>query len=188
MADFDPVSYMMGQKSAGGGGGGGGGGGSSTLAGLTDVDLTNPTDGQTLVYDAASSKWANGSGGGGGGNMFVTLGTISAATVPMTYDAEGEYWYGSIDTDILSPDDHMYAVRNLTVTIGGTPYSVEPFSPRSSIVISENEIVDLILLNENSIILSVEYYRSIAEPVITNLTAEVYAPVPELAVLIGSSK
>ena len=28
MADFDPVSYMMGQKSAGGGGGGGGGGSS----------------------------------------------------------------------------------------------------------------------------------------------------------------
>lgn len=60
MADFDPVSYMMGQKAAGGGGGGG----SSTLSGLTDVDLTNPTDGQTLVYDAASSKWVNGSGGG----------------------------------------------------------------------------------------------------------------------------
>ena len=42
-----------------------GGGGSSTLSGLTDVDLTNPTDGQTLVYDASSSKWVNGSGGGG---------------------------------------------------------------------------------------------------------------------------
>lgn len=40
--------------------------GSTTLAGLTDVDITNPTDGQTLVYDAASSKWVNGSGGGGG--------------------------------------------------------------------------------------------------------------------------
>lgn len=42
-----------------------GGGGSSTLAGLTDVDLTNPTDGQTLVYDATAGKWVNGSGGGG---------------------------------------------------------------------------------------------------------------------------
>lgn len=40
-------------------------GGSSTLSGLTDVDISNPTDGQTLVYDAASSKWVNGSGGGG---------------------------------------------------------------------------------------------------------------------------
>lgn len=51
--------------------GGGGGGGSSTLAGLTDVDLTNPTDGQTLVYDAASSKWVNGSGGGSSGILVV---------------------------------------------------------------------------------------------------------------------
>lgn len=45
------------------GGGGGGGGGSSTLSGLTDVDLTNPTDGQTLVYNATSGKWENRAGG-----------------------------------------------------------------------------------------------------------------------------
>ena len=42
-----------------------GSGGGGTLSGLTDVDLSSPTDGQTLVYDAASSKWVNGSGGGG---------------------------------------------------------------------------------------------------------------------------
>lgn len=58
MADFDPVSYMMGQKA------GGGGGGSTTLSGLTDVDISNPTDGQTLVYNATSGKWENGAGGG----------------------------------------------------------------------------------------------------------------------------
>lgn len=58
MADFDPVSYMMGQKAAGGGGGG-----SSTLSGLTDVDISNPADGQTLVYNQTSGKWEN------GGNM-----------------------------------------------------------------------------------------------------------------------
>lgn len=61
MADFDPVSYMMGQKAAGGGGGG-----SSTLSGLTDVDISNPSDGQTLVYNATSGKWENGGGSGGG--------------------------------------------------------------------------------------------------------------------------
>ena len=47
-----------------GSGGGGGGGGSSTLSGLTDVDISNPTDGQTLVYNATSGKWENGAGGG----------------------------------------------------------------------------------------------------------------------------
>lgn len=40
-----------------------GGGGSSTLSGLTDVDISNPTDGQTLVYNASAGKWEN------GGNM-----------------------------------------------------------------------------------------------------------------------
>lgn len=61
MADFDPVSYIMGAKA---GSGGGGGGGSSTLSGLTDVDISNPTDGQTLVYNATTEKWENGAGGG----------------------------------------------------------------------------------------------------------------------------
>lgn len=39
--------------------------GSSTLSGLTDVDISNPTNGQTLVYNATSGKWENGAGGGG---------------------------------------------------------------------------------------------------------------------------
>lgn len=44
---------------------GGGGGGSSTLSGLTDVEITTPTNGQALIYDSAASKWKNGSAGGG---------------------------------------------------------------------------------------------------------------------------
>lgn len=46
----------------------GGGGGSSSLAGLSDVDLTTPTDGQVLTYDGINSKWVNANGGGGGGD------------------------------------------------------------------------------------------------------------------------
>lgn len=41
-------------------GGGGGGSGSSTLAGLTDVHLTSPTNNQVLKYDSTSGKWING--------------------------------------------------------------------------------------------------------------------------------
>lgn len=36
-----------------------GGGGSSTLDGLEDVDLTKPTEGQVLAYDAATETWRN---------------------------------------------------------------------------------------------------------------------------------
>jgi len=38
---------------------GGGGGGSSTLAGLSDVDLDTPADGEVLTYDATEGKWVN---------------------------------------------------------------------------------------------------------------------------------
>ena len=37
----------------------GGGGGSSTLAGLSDVVLSSPSDSQILQYDNTSSKWIN---------------------------------------------------------------------------------------------------------------------------------
>jgi hypothetical protein len=47
-----------------GGSGGGSGGGSSTLAGLTDVKLTEPSTGQGLVYDADSGLWVNATGFG----------------------------------------------------------------------------------------------------------------------------
>lgn len=38
----------------------GGGGGSSTLAGLDDVNLSSPADGQTLIYDSTNTEWVNG--------------------------------------------------------------------------------------------------------------------------------
>lgn len=39
----------------------GGGGGSNTLDGLSDVNLTTPTDGQVLAYDANADEWVNSS-------------------------------------------------------------------------------------------------------------------------------
>ena len=38
---------------------GGGGGGSSTLAGLSDVNLTSLSDGDFLVYDGTEQEWVN---------------------------------------------------------------------------------------------------------------------------------
>lgn len=54
-----------------------GGGGSSTLAGLTDVNISSPTDGQILKYNSTTQKWenANESGGGGGGSSSHTYST-----------------------------------------------------------------------------------------------------------------
>lgn len=49
---------------------GNGGGGSSSAA--IETNIQNPTDGQTLKYDAASGKWVNGEGGAGGSTLVVT--------------------------------------------------------------------------------------------------------------------
>lgn len=54
----------------------GGGGGSSSLAGLTDVSLSSPTNGQVLSYNSVSQKWENANGGGGGGDTYNVYGAF----------------------------------------------------------------------------------------------------------------
>lgn len=58
------------------------------LGDLNDVNITDPQDGNALVYDAATSKWINGAGGGGGGDniSFVTK-TESALVISGTEEA-----------------------------------------------------------------------------------------------------
>lgn len=91
----------------------GGGGGSSSLAGLTDVDLTTPTDGQVLTYDGNNSKWVNANASGGGGGSFFGCaidennklfeGTINNFNQSLSYTATEDgialCWYkGSVGT------------------------------------------------------------------------------------------
>jgi hypothetical protein len=81
--------------------GGGGGGGSSTLAGDTDVDISSPSDGQALVYNASAGKWENatlsGGGGGGGGSSTLAGDTDVDIASPsngqvLTYSASAGKW------------------------------------------------------------------------------------------------
>ena len=63
------------------------------LAGLTDVALTSPQDGETLSYDSASGTWINAAGGGGGGSVDTLSDT--AITAPSLGDAlswDGTQW------------------------------------------------------------------------------------------------
>ena len=59
------------------------GGGATTLDGLTDVTITTPTDGQTLIYDANSSEWINGNGGGA-----TTLNGLSDVDITSATDGQ----------------------------------------------------------------------------------------------------
>jgi len=65
-ADFNTAAsyefYAAGLfRGSGAGGGGGGGGGATSLAGLTDVQISSPTNGQALVYNTSATKWINSS-------------------------------------------------------------------------------------------------------------------------------
>lgn len=73
---FDKKANKWTEKAAGGGGGTGG---STTLSGLTDVDISNPSDGQMLVYNSTSGKWENGAGAGS-----------PVMTVNLVYDEQTE--------------------------------------------------------------------------------------------------
>lgn len=52
---------------------GGGGGGSSTLAGLTDTNISSPSNGQVLKYNSTSSKWENAAESGGGSSNYLVF-------------------------------------------------------------------------------------------------------------------
>lgn len=52
--------------------------GSTSLDGLTDVDLTSPTDGQILKYDATSQEWINANESGGTTVVANPSGTATA--------------------------------------------------------------------------------------------------------------
>ena len=111
-----------------------GGGGSSTLAGLTDVDLTNPTDGQTLVYDATSQKWVNGSNDG----PFVVLEHVTE-TANLTYNAQLEA-QADIDSSIVAENlPWPFGFKNITVIIGDESHTVDAFLSNSPVTIITTE-------------------------------------------------
>lgn len=101
---------------------GGGGGGSSTLAGLTDVNLTSPTNNQVLKYDSASEKWINGTGGGGGSADHITLtqAEYDALVQAGTVDPDAFYF---ISDAVMSAYSHQYSTSEhiIGTWVDGSP-------------------------------------------------------------------
>ena len=98
----------------------GGGGGSSTLAGLNDVSLATPTDGQLLGYNGTSHKWENVNGGGGGSSTFAGLNDVNVQGVSngdiARYNSTTGKWTDSSDlTDLeLTVADLQASVLGIT--------------------------------------------------------------------------
>lgn len=92
---------------------GGGGGGSSTLAGLTDVNLTSPTNNQVLKYDSATEKWVNGAGGGSSGDhITLTQAEYDALIEAGTVDPNAFYF---ISDAVMPAYSHSYSANEQIV-------------------------------------------------------------------------
>ena len=164
----------------------GGGGGSTTLAGLTDVDISEPTNGQTLVYNAESGKWENGTGGDA---ALMTLGTISADSVTMTYDEVMNQWNGVIFSDISVPESTLFAGRNMSLKINGELCSLALLNQETGTYVDEAETTDVYLgydSRNDPIFFAFSHYGN-DEPVITDVSIEVFAPTTELALFLGGN-
>ena len=60
-------------------------GGANSLAGLSDTDITSPTDGQGLVYNYSTSKWINGNVSSGSTiTVFTNESSLYGRTVTLT--------------------------------------------------------------------------------------------------------
>ena len=92
-----------------------GGGGATSLASLTDVDLSTPTDGESLVYDGTTHKWVNGDGGSGA-TTFAALTDVdvTGATngqVP-AYNSSTQKW----ENESLSIPDEITDLTDVSIT------------------------------------------------------------------------
>ena len=86
---------------------GGGGGGAVALTDLVDVAISNPTNGQVLMYNSTTNKWYNGTVQSGGGSVtsitagtglsggtITSSGTIAISSTYQSYISHGETAYG----------------------------------------------------------------------------------------------
>jgi len=102
----------------------GGGGGSSTLAGLNDVNISSPTDGQLLGYNGTSHKWENVNGGGSGSSTFAGLNDVNVQGVSngdiARYNSTTGKWTDSSDLSDLELTVTQLQASVLGITDGHT--------------------------------------------------------------------
>ena len=102
----------------------------STLAGLTDTLISNPSDGQTLVWDATARAWKNGNAGGGGQQVFYT------SENPTSY-SPNEYNFA---TARLVPSGLTPAQNDLIICVDGYIYIVSSESGGTTISTERYEL------------------------------------------------
>ena len=92
---------------------GAGGGGATALTQLTDVNISNPTNDQALVYDSESSKWVNASLPSGVDELSdltdVDTGILLDGYI-LRYDSSTQKWYSVNPESVFPWHDHESTV------------------------------------------------------------------------------
>lgn len=101
--------------------------GAGALAGLTDVTLASPSNGQVLKYNASTSKWENANESGGGGGSYTPNG------VTYVIDTNGT-------GDVQSGFDYAYA-QKMTKYVDGVYDSSDSFSYAQAVTTPVNHYI-----------------------------------------------
>lgn len=80
---------------------------------LTDVTVSNPSNGQVLKYNSTSQKWENGTGGGGGNVVELTQAQYDALVTP-----DPDTTYIITDADAIDMDDYALKTEIEELTAG----------------------------------------------------------------------
>jgi len=104
-------------------------------------DITNPQDGDTLVYNATAGKWVNGSGGGGGAMLLHVSATpgaggstiymldktwneikdaLAEGTQVVLYGGTSFGSYAQFTVASVFQDELTYGIENINVTNNAT--------------------------------------------------------------------
>lgn len=105
-------------------GNGTGGSSSSTLAGLTDVSIASPTDGQVLMYSAGSVKWINFEKKYNLWNLADVSDEVAEDGQVLTWDAASEMWIPKS----LSGGGADLTSDNIITALGYTPFDANAFT------------------------------------------------------------
>lgn len=89
LADYTPTAQLAAVATSG------------EIGDLTDVTVSNPSNGQVLKYNSTTSKWENGTGGGGGSVVELTQAQYDALANP-----DPDTTYIITDADAIDMDDY----------------------------------------------------------------------------------
>lgn len=115
-----------------------GGGGSSTLAGLTDVEITSPSNNQVLMYNGSSQKWENGSGSSSSGHNYSTseqvVGTWIDGSIlyEKTYIFTNQSYSGDVNVPISLPPVNAMWIESAWCINSENSYLPLPYVHRDS--------------------------------------------------------